>query len=390
MNCEEVKIKMHDFIDNLLSSQESADFEASIVKCPKEFNKFEKLNKLITNVRSLPLSYEPDKKILMNITDKLMSAKIEKTSNKSQTIDSRTESKINIPTFEPEKIVLERDLRKSAKKRNLIISFTVLMLLGILVYFLYNTFIIQNKPWIIQLNEGSYTINLKKTSLNQISDGDILKVNAGSNLKLFIPEKGFFVLNEITSLKLVNSDINYSQIEVQNPNFRFVTTAPEFNLKINIGDYKIINKKCVFYLHPASSDTFSLNVFNGHLEVISKRQSVKIVKGYECKLFNKEISIPVHHNTSVQIKKLSEVLSTSPNNVNPLLSLLIISQKKDVFTLFELLKRANAPNREIIFEKIQNNFRIPTEISRTDILLQKPEALETYWQSIYNQYTNLK
>ena len=42
MNCDEIKIKMHDFLDNLLTESEVSDFEASIVKCPKEFNKFEK------------------------------------------------------------------------------------------------------------------------------------------------------------------------------------------------------------------------------------------------------------------------------------------------------------------------------------------------------------
>jgi len=60
---------------------------------------------------------------------------------------------------------------------------------------------------------------------------------------------------------------------------------------------------------------------------------------------------------------------------------------KDVFTLFELFLQASPPNREMILEKIQNYYRIPIEISKTELLLHKSDALDKYWDFIFNSYS---
>ncbi|PJA96585.1 MAG: hypothetical protein CO129_05825 [Ignavibacteriales bacterium CG_4_9_14_3_um_filter_34_10] len=388
MNCDEIKIKMHDFLDNLLTESEVSDFEASIVKCPKEFNKFEKLNKLTTKVRTLPLSFEPDKKILANITDKLMSVRFEKNPIKqSKKADEKTDSKKEKHKTDTDKIVLERDLRRSAKIKNAVISLVVLSILAICVYIVYNIIIMEKRPCVIEVNQGTYTVNLSKPQINQIVEGDLLKVNANSNLRLIIPAKGFFVLNEITTLKLLNSDNDNYKVEIQNPDFRFVSTSKETNVEINLGEHKILTGNSGFIIKSISIDTLQLDVFQGAVKIFNENKKIIVTKNYVSKLIGGNIFIPHHKKASEQIINLANTLSVSPNDANSLFLLLIQSEKKDVFTLFELFLQASPPNREMILEKIQNYYRIPIEISKTELLLHKSDALDKYWDFIFNSYS---
>jgi len=388
MNCDEIKIKMHDFLDNLLTESEVSDFEASIVKCPKEFNKFEKLNKLTTKVRTLPLSFEPDKKILANITDKLMSVRFEKNPIKqSKKTDEKTDSKKEKHKTDTDKIVLERDLRRSAKIKNAVISLVVLSILAICVYIVYNIIIMEKRPCVIEVNQGTYTVNLSKPQINQIVEGDLLKVNANSNLRLIIPAKGFFVLNEITTLKLLNSDNDNYKVEIQNPDFRFVSTSKETNVEINLGEHKILTGNSGFIIKSISIDTLQLDVFQGAVKIFNENKKIIVTKNYVSKLIGGNIFIPHHKKASEQIINLANTLSVSPNDANSLFLLLIQSEKKDVFTLFELFLQASPPNREMILEKIQNYYRIPIEISKTELLLHKSDALDKYWDFIFNSYS---
>jgi len=388
MNCDEIKIKMHDFLDNLLTESEVSDFEASIVKCPKEFNKFEKFNKLTTKVRTLPLSFEPDKKILANITDKLMSVRFEKNPIKqSKKADEKTDSKKEKHKTDTDKIVLERDLRRSAKIKNAVISLVVLSILAICVYIVYNIIIMEKRPCVIEVNQGTYTVNLSKPQINQIVEGDLLKVNANSNLRLIIPAKGFFVLNEITTLKLLNSDNDNYKVEIQNPDFRFVSTSKETNVEINLGEHKILTGNSGFIIKSISIDTLQLDVFQGAVKIFNENKKIIVTKNYVSKLIGGNIFIPHHKKASEQIINLANTLSVSPNDANSLFLLLIQSEKKDVFTLFELFLQASPPNREMILEKIQNYYRIPIEISKTELLLHKSDALDKYWDFIFNSYS---
>jgi hypothetical protein len=391
MNCDEIKIKMHDFLDNLLTPSEVADFESSIVKCPKEFNMFEKLNKLTTKVRTLPLSYEPDPKILSNITDKLMSIRFDKPESKEKNkTEQKTGSKKDKTKTETESFVLERDIRRSARIKNTLISLGILIGLGIVVYFVFTNIIIQKKPWVVELNQGTYIVNLAKPNSNQIVEGDLIKVNANSNLRLIIPDKAFFVLNEITSLKLLSIEPDNYQVEIQNPDFRFVSTSKETNVEINLGDHKILTGNSGFIIKPISIDTLQLDVFQGAVKILNENKKIIVTKNYVSRLIGGNIFIPHHKNSTPQIISLTERLSTSPNDANALFSLLIQAEKKDIFTLYELFLRASPPNREMILEKIQNHYKIPVGISKTDLLLHKSDALENYWDFIFDSYIHGK
>ena len=317
-----------------------------------------------------------------------MSVRFEKNPIKqSKKADEKTDSKKEKHKTDTDKIVLERDLRRSAKIKNAVISLVVLSILAICVYIVYNIIIMEKRPCVIEVNQGTYTVNLSKPQINQIVEGDLLKVNANSNLRLIIPAKGFFVLNEITTLKLLNSDNDNYKVEIQNPDFRFVSTSKETNVEINLGEHKILTGNSGFIIKSISIDTLQLDVFQGAVKIFNENKKIIVTKNYVSKLIGGNIFIPHHKKASEQIINLANTLSVSPNDANSLFLLLIQSEKKDVFTLFELFLQASPPNREMILEKIQNYYRIPIEISKTELLLHKSDALDKYWDFIFNSYS---
>jgi len=386
MNCDEIRNSIHDYFDNELSPEQIKDFESSVTKCPTEFNYYDKLNKLLTKMRTLPLSFEPEPQILSRITEKLMATKVQTDST------SKVEKKQAAKTISPrrkesdDKLVMERDIRKAVKRKKIIITTIILLLIALTAIYFYNNFIFAEKPWVITLVRGDIKINNIKPNENIISEGDLIWVNLNSQARLNAPRLASLTLNEISSIKVLSMK-KQNRIEIINPNLRFISLSNNSRFEFKFRDFNISEYQSGFNFYVNGNDTATIEVFQGRLEINQNKNKVTLVKNYSVTMNENSLSIPVPKNSDSYFKQLANILSKEPNNADALLAIMIKAGKLDVFTLFEIFKKANPTNREMITNKINNFYPFPTNLSKTEVLLLYPEALEKYWTSLYENYS---
>lgn len=386
MNCDEVRNFMHDYLDNELSPQNSKEFEQSLTKCPTEFNYFDKLNKHLTKVRTLSLNFEPNKEILIKITDKLMSIKVEQEDKVKPTSKKKDTIKQTVKKSETEQIILERDIRKSVRRKKIIITFAVLSIISIFAFYFYNHFLSLENLWILEVIEGDVKINNMPLQSNQISQGDLILVNPNSQARLTLAGIASMHLNDINSLEIL-SNKKLNRIKLIIPNLRFISFSHNSNMEFIYRNLVINEKYAGFKFNVSSGDTGLIDVFQGFITLTMNNKKIHVVKNYRVQINDNFISLPLRKNASKYFINLANILSISPNNPDALIRILIAAQKQDVFTLFELFKTANPTNRDMILEKINNNYPLPKNISKTEVLLLYPEALEKYWTSIFEGYS---
>ena len=72
MNCEEVKISLHDFVDELLDGFIKRDVEAHIRTCDTCFNEYKKIRIFFDKLKDLPYIIEPPEEIVKTFSAQLL------------------------------------------------------------------------------------------------------------------------------------------------------------------------------------------------------------------------------------------------------------------------------------------------------------------------------
>lgn len=389
MNCDDVKRLIHDYLDNQLDSKQAKEFEQALTKCPAEFNYFDKLNKLLVKFRSLPLNFEPNKEILTHITETLMSSKIERKEEKSQakekTVDEKKQKAKQIK--DDDHVLVEREIRRKARRKRTIISILIIILISISVYYFYNNFLILDKPWVVQVLSGNIKINNHSPQTNQLEKGDLIWLNTNSKARILIPNIASINLNGLSTLRIIETK-KQNKFEIIFGNVRYLSLSQSSNFEILYKQFTINEKNGGFNFVTTEIDSNIVDVFQGYITISNaENKKINVVKNYRVILQQNLVSIPIRKNADNEFRNLALRLSREPNNSDALVAILIKAQKSDVFSLFEIFKLANPTNREMILDKINNNYPIPSNISKTEVLLLYPEALEKYWTSIFESYS---
>ena len=187
MNCEEIKIGLHDFVDELSDGFMKREIEVHLRTCDKCFNEYKKLKNFFEKLKDLTNTVEPPEGIIQAFSSKLLERSIK---------DDLKEKIVSDPEkIKQEQINLERSIRESSgAMRKSILSMTLmatgvskslpirsrlnwskiilillpLVLLGVayIVYDLQKN----NSPWKIKTAEGRILINGKDNNTGTISE----------------------------------------------------------------------------------------------------------------------------------------------------------------------------------------------------------------------------
>lgn len=407
MNCEEVKIGLHDFVDELSDNFMKREIEIHLRTCDKCFNEYKKLKNFFDKLKDLTSTIEPPDGIIQAFSSKLLEKSIKE--DLKEKIISDPE-KIKQEQIHLEKSIMESSgaLRKSilsmalttadvskampsASRINwsrviLILLPFVLLAAAYLVYDLQKN----NSPWKIKSSEGRILINGKENNIGPISEGESLLSSDSSKTEILIPRIGSIVVyqNSIMILKKAKDGDNRITLEKGLVKIKNVSQEPDFAVDLKNGS--VIDRGGEFTVYVDEFENAKISVDLDFTEILKDNESYFLSEKYSCDIINgNKPGTPYRSDAPDTLIK--EIKNFDYNNgrdysINNIIS---TAQKQDMLTLLAIIPQVSQAKRETLFQTITNHFPPPENVTRMDILKADKKMLQIWWEEIRKQLKSI-
>ncbi len=403
MNCEEVKIGLHDFVDELSDNFMKREIEIHLRTCDKCFNEYKKLKNFFDKLKDLTNTVEPPDGIIQAFSSKLLERSIK---------EDLKEKIISDPEkIKQEQINLERSMQESSGAlRKSVLSMTLiasdiskampspsrinwsrvilillpfaLLAIAYLVYDLQKN----NSPWKIKTSEGRILINGKENNIGTISEGESLLSGDSSKTEILIPRIGSIVVyqNSIIILKKAKDGDNRITLEKGLVKIKNVSLEPDFAIGLKNGF--IIDRGGEFTVSVDEFENAKISVDLGFTEILKNNESYFLSEKYSCDIINGE-KPGTPYRSDAPDTLIKEIKNFDYNNGGDysINNIIAIAQKPDMLTLLAIIPQVSQAKRETLFQTITNHFPPPENITRMDILKADKKMLRVWWEEIREQ-----
>lgn len=402
MNCEEVKISLHDFVDETLDGFMKREVEAHLRVCNKCFNEYKRIRIFFDTLKNLPYTIEPPKEIVETFSAELLSRSL-----KEEMSESPSPPVTNLRRLKKERVKQEKILRKSRGAiRKSLISRTIMIprisqslpstginwnkilltLLPVVLfaagYFIYD-FQKNNSPWKVNTKEGTVIINGIVNYSGKIRQGESLLTENNSKATVLVPRIGNIDIDENSLLLLVKAKDGNNRIRLQKGAIKIVNMTNMPDLAIDIENCVVIDRSGQFSISIDENNIAKIFVEFGFVEIQHDNQTVYLNEGYNCEIRDGyKIGTPYRSDASESLKE--EVKNFDYNGVeeNTIEKIIKAATPKDMLTLLELIPRTSKLKRQVLFQAIANNFPPPENVTRAGIINGDLHMLYLWWQEI--------
>ncbi|MBU1097146.1 MAG: hypothetical protein KKB34_11745 [Bacteroidetes bacterium] len=387
MNCDELKIFSDDYLEDLLPKNLRIEFEQNIVNCEEENEYLETCKKIKNHISEMPLTFDPPPQIISDLTDKLMQlsdsaekVKIEpETLKKIEKRSRKTESKIE--TFEaPAKKIVKQ--KKSAISKISMLLVILIVFLGALSYYFIRVFN-NSGPWKATSLNGSVSINNNNVKQLNVNQGDRITTVVNSSAKIIIPMEGEISLGKNSSILITETKQTTNSIVFNSGSISFTPISDNPNFEVVYNDLIVNGMNGTFSMQIDSIGQCIIEVEKNKIEVITKKDRLKLSKNYFCIIqSNNVIMFPFHNKSNEEFRNELYRLSININDIGLLSSVLLKARETDALTLLRILELSMKGNREMIYQKLANFFPPPVKVSREGIINGDVEMLKLWWNDI--------
>jgi hypothetical protein len=402
MTCEEVKICLHDFVDEQLDGFMKKDIESHISKCDECFSHYRKLQLFFDKLKELPFTFDPPQEILDTFSSKFL-----ENSYKEEQLEI-----VNKKNFQ-KKILKERErqetklkasrgaLRKSITSKEMLsrsltyavnrpvqldLTKALLVILPIIMiiasYYIYDMQK-NNSPWNIQLIDGTITINGMANNSGKISEGESLNTDSKSRLIVNVPQIGKLQVDSNTTIVVEKAKDGNNRVALKRGSIKIINSALMPDLTIALNNSFILDHGGVFSIAADESDNMKVNVEFGFVEIGYKNESYFVKEGYICEIKNNfRPGIPYRLNASDTLKNEVEKYDYENGGDDSIQKIISAANKEDMLTLLALIPNTSKLQRQILFQAVANHFPPPAGITRMGIIKADSEMLNKWWEDI--------
>jgi hypothetical protein len=400
LNCEEVKLYLHDYVDELLEKTVLKELEAHLNSCDTCFERYNKLASILNKVKDLPGIMELPFNLREKFSDELFRRSDEKNAFEGADVKENTkkllkdharlekelkrarkEDKTKLINFRLYKVPLIKIFRKN----NLNIKRTLLTILPLIVlglgYYLYDYSKI-NSPWEVEWKCGNYSINDVDNANLKLAKGEWLTTKDSSQVILYVPQTGRIELNSNSKVLLLNPKNGDNRIILKKGTIKIITTAQIPYLVVELNNYSIRDIGGVFTVSKPEDGTQKVFVNFGIVEILYKGNYYLLDEGYNCELVGgKQPGTPYRFDSTDSLKYFVHEFDSSKSD--ELIDKIILeSAASDALTLLALIPKVSPIKRQILFQKISNFFTPPKDVTRMGIVTLNHDMLDSWWNEI--------
>ncbi|MDQ7816318.1 MAG: zf-HC2 domain-containing protein [Melioribacteraceae bacterium] len=402
MNCVEIKINLHDFVDELIDDEGKKEIENHLKTCNSCFAEYKRIRKFFDKLKNIPYTIDPPATIIEQLSAELLkraAADVKEELSKPQ---------INIKKIKREQIKQEKELqkvrgviRKSNVTRSIFttkltrplpsryslsLTKTIWTLLPIVLiavgYFIYD-FMLINSPWKVRTVAGSVAINGQISLSERWDEGENLAIDEFSKVVINIPKTGRLEVEPNSFLILLKAKDKSNRIKLLRGAIQVINTSLMPYLTIELNDAVIHDRGGTFNLLIDDNSNAKVYVEYGYLEIEQKGRTYFLDEGYICELrTSMHPGTPYRADASEILK--SEVAKFDYENGGDTSIGKIISnaRESDLLTLLALIPRSAESYRSILFNKITAYYPPPPGVTQEGIIKLDRDMLERWWFEI--------
>lgn len=398
MTCEEVKINLHDYVDELLDDSTKQQVEQHIRICDLCFKEYRKMTIFFDQLKQLPALITPPQEIIEKVKSELMKIQVGANVSIQQ-----------IPTVNSRKLMKEKEKqqkkllkdRSVVKKSNITkriyrkpyspgatvelkrVLLTVLPLVIIaFAYFLYD-FQKYNYPWKVVNVEGNPIISGRPDKSDRWDQGETLVTDVTSQASIQIPKVGTMVIGPNSLLVLDRAKDGANLVTMKNGKVSVINKdeMPEFTLQVN--DFEIVDRGGKFELEYLSALGAKLHVNSAFTEIIYDDNSYMIDENHTC-ILRKGFrpGTPVHNNSSDSMRAAIESFDFDNGGEAAIEKIISLAKERDMLTLLSLIPVVPQLQRQVLFQEISNRFPPPESVTRAGIIRLEKDMLYRWWEEI--------
>ncbi|MEW6653409.1 MAG: zf-HC2 domain-containing protein [Bacteroidota bacterium] len=398
MICEEVKINLHDYIDEQLDDLTKREVEQHIRNCDLCFKEYKKMIVFFDQLRQLPAIIDPPKNILDSVKTELMSIHGLIT-HADQQISSKAARKIRKEKEKQEKKIRKDGaaVRKSrvtkgiykkpyntstpAEIKKLLLTVLPLAVIAF-AYFLYD-FQKYNYPWQVINVTGKPIIGTRTDENDKWKQGELLSTDDKSKAVVHIPKVGTMEIGINTQLLLNKAKDGANKVTLNQGKINVINNEemPDFSIFVN--GFEVINRGGKFEIENIPMLGAKLKAGYAFVEIVHNGSSYLLDENHICKLKKGfRPGTPVNIFSSDSLRASVESFDFEDGGEAAVEKIISLAKEQDMLTLLALIPVVPQLQRQIIFQEISNRFPPPESVTRAGIIRLDTEMLYRWWQEI--------
>jgi hypothetical protein len=403
LSCEEVKIYLHDYVDELLDNSIKKEIEVHIRTCETCLARYKKITSFFDKLKDLQEMVEVPGDIRENLSAELLKKSL------SQKVDDKPVPKVNLRKIKKEQAKFEKSLkqsrgaaRKSMVSKTIIASrhsiplalkhgklnfkktfhiFLPLIIIGA-GYLIYNM-LQMNSPWDVEAKFGSFLIDGKRNQAGKLDKGESLKTEDSSKVVVYIPRTGRIELNSKSVLILEKPRNRDNRVSLKNGSIKIITTAMIPYITVDLKNYLIRDVGGVFSVNLDEYGNTNVFVDFGMVEIFYKNHSFLLDEGYNCELHpGKRPGTPYRFDASDSLKILIRQFDLKSGDNSLVEKIVDVANQSDALTLLSLIPRVSQIKRQILYQKISDYFPPPDNVTSMGIITLDQDMIEEWWNEI--------
>ncbi|MFA7418247.1 MAG: zf-HC2 domain-containing protein [Melioribacteraceae bacterium] len=398
MICEEVKINLHDYVDELLDELTKRDVEYHIRNCDLCFKEYQKMLAFFERLRLLPVVINPPKEIIEGVKSELMNIRgasfvpdVNVTPRNARKIakeKEKQEKKLNKERAVVRKsLVTKRIYKKPYSKGPSVelkrILYTAIPLALIAFgYFVYD-FQKYNYPWQVVSIAGNHTVNGRADKSDKWDQGETLSTDDQSKAIVTIPKVGTMEVGTNSLLVLDRAKDGANQVYIKKGSVSISNTEDMPDYSLIVDGFEIIDRGGKFELAAGSSLGAILKVNFAFVEIPYNGNSFMIDENHTCVLRKgKRPGTPIHVKASDSLRAAVELFDFGNGGEASVERIISLAKEEDMLTLLSLIPHVQQLQRQILFQEISNRFPPPENVTRAGIIRLESEMLYRWWEEI--------
>lgn len=402
MNCEEVKISLHDFVDELLDDNRKREIEIHLKSCNNCFAEYKRIKKFFDKLKDMPYTIEPPTDVIAMLSDELLKKAV------ADSVEEKAQPKVNIRKLKREQIKQEKLLknargaiRKShvtksifttrisspvSTKIGLDLQKTILTLLPLVLiavgYFIYD-FTLLNSPWKVRTIMGNVIINGRVSTTERWEEKESLVTDSYSKAVINVPNTARIEVGENSFLILQKAKDKQNRIKLVKGNLRVINNNLMPYLSIEVDNSVIHDRGGTFEIKIDDNSITSLKVEYGYLEIEQKGRSYFLDEGYICDIHpNSHPGTPYRIDSSNELKNEVKKFDYENGGDNSVQQIISLATESDMLTLLALIERVSESYRSILFNKIAAYYPPPAGVTLEGVVKLDRDMLEKWWFEI--------
>ena len=379
MHNEKDEILLHDYFDNLLSSDEQQHFEEYIVDHIELAIDLGRLKNLRRNLKNMPSNFTPPDAVIENIISSLLGNKesIDTFALQPEDVYRESENKDKIKKKKVRKKLKPKTKYKLKQSFKIAIFFVVLLLMGYVYYYK-----VQNDkttPWIVKTMQN---IDSLQTEESYLTINSTLLTKTEQKAIISIAQKATLELSDNAQIKVINATQGLNSIDYKSGDILFKPIYDNEIFEIIHNKLSLFSSNSEFLIDSHESRLF-VEVITNFITIKSKLLEYRIPLNYKFELLGEnKISIPISNNSSNYFHQLIKSYTNLPSE-HFLDKIVEVSGLDEAFTLHFLLAQVTPAYRELIIDKLNKISPMPSSCSKEKILILDSKALDDWWETIF-------